>query len=352
MDSARIDRFLKARAGDLSQPAEYLRLLARQLDASGVDVQAWLHGCGLDPATLADRDWLVPVPQFRRLVLAAMRASREPALGLLVGQRMAIHHHALLGAATRQCATLREALQLLADYIALRTPLVSLRVLGRGDEVRLLCRERLLLGEIRRPVLEAIVLGLKRILDFLAPGAVRAVAFALDAPPCARLAQDVWQCEQRYRGRWTGLVIVPGLLDSPLAGRVPGDFRRAAEDCARELAQRVAHDGTVARVQALLLAHGSDGFPQLATAARLLNLSARTLHRRLQAEGSSYRQLLDELRQELAAQHQRGGRLRMAATAHALGYSDPANFRRARRRWTRAAQSATMVPTTPATEDA
>ena len=75
------------------------------------------------------------------------------------------------------------------------------------------------------------------------------------------------------------------------------------------------------------------GFPSLAVTARLLRLPARTLHRRLEDEGTSFRQLLEQVRHTLALAHLRQGRFTVEEVAYALGYSDIANFRRAFKRW-------------------
>ena len=53
----------------------------------------------------------------------------------------------------------------------------------------------------------------------------------------------------------------------------------------------------------------------------------------MQAEGTSFRDLLEEVRQTLAVEHLRAGRFTIAEIAYTLGYSDTTNFRRAFKRW-------------------
>jgi AraC-like DNA-binding protein len=87
----------------------------------------------------------------------------------------------------------------------------------------------------------------------------------------------------------------------------------------------------VARVDQLLTQHG----PRLSlrSAARSLGLSARTLTRRLRAEGASYFALVDETRKAQAESLLSDPEITLAETAHALGYGDTASFGRAFRRW-------------------
>lgn len=75
------------------------------------------------------------------------------------------------------------------------------------------------------------------------------------------------------------------------------------------------------------------GDARLATVARRLGTTSRTLQRRLRAEGLSHQQLLDEARREAAERYLRESSLAIAEIAYLLGYSEPSAFHRAFRRW-------------------
>lgn len=79
-----------------------------------------------------------------------------------------------------------------------------------------------------------------------------------------------------------------------------------------------------------LLASGEIGIERV---ARDLICSRQTLYRRLKAEGITYEQLLDGLRRRLALRFMREG-LSVKDAAYRLGFSDPAAFSRAFKRWT------------------
>ena len=68
--------------------------------------------------------------------------------------------------------------------------------------------------------------------------------------------------------------------------------------------------------------------------ARDLGCSRQTLYRRLKAEGTTYEQLLDRLRRRLALRLVREQGLSVKEAAYRLGFSDPAAFSRAFKRWT------------------
>ena len=334
---------------DLSLPADYLWQIDARLREFGVDPAVWFAAAGLDaasqrelgcgaaqsgPSASADPQLRVPLAKFVRLVQAALQTSGEPALGLLVGERLLAHTHGVLGGALLQARSLREALALLERFMALRMPLITLSPQHHGDEVRVCFVEAWPLGELQRPLLESTLLSVRNLLDALTLGASRAgsVAFAFEAPEYARLARELLRSPVRYGQQWTGFSLPIHVLDAPLKQADPAAFEEAARSCQRALDRLDADASLSVRVQRLLL-QAPAGLPSLQASARRLRLSPRTLHRRLVEQGTSFRQLLDEVRHSLALAQLRSGRSSIEAIAYRLGYTDSANFRRAFKRW-------------------
>ncbi|WP_187276410.1 helix-turn-helix transcriptional regulator [Parahaliea maris] len=73
--------------------------------------------------------------------------------------------------------------------------------------------------------------------------------------------------------------------------------------------------------------------PTLAGIAADMHMTERTLIRRLRAEGTSYREIMEQQRRELAGALLGNAGLRVAEVGELLGYREPANFGRAFRRW-------------------
>ena len=83
-----------------------------------------------------------------------------------------------------------------------------------------------------------------------------------------------------------------------------------------------------------LYAHADADEPSHAAVATALNLSEKTLQRRLQDENTSYQQMLDEVRRDLAQHYLREGPMSVCEVTFRLGFSDQSSFTRAFRRWT------------------
>jgi len=319
---------------DLTIPVEYVRLIAEQLRSSGVNVEEWLRQSELPGAALSEPDRLLPYPQFRRLVLAALSAAREPALGLFVGERLVASTHGMVGAAAVNSSTVRQALDMVERFSRLRTSVIALSHEIGVHAARVLFTEELPLGDIQRPMLEAVVLSIKNVLDEITMGAcqVHEVAFPFEEPEYAALARDIFGCKVRYGQSWAGFSASPGVLDLPLKLADQAAFEEATLICQRELDRIAANESMSARVRRLLL-EKQTGFPSLQVTARLFHMTPRTLHRRLVGEGTSFRELLESVRHTLAVEHVKSGRFSVEEIAYRLGYTDLANFRRAFKRW-------------------
>lgn len=119
-----------------------------------------------------------------------------------------------------------------------------------------------------------------------------------------------------------------GSSDPALLGVVSRRLDRMLALCAPQ------DDSTAARVRRVLLESLARGEPSAAAVGRELGLSERTLHRRLRAEGTWFRGILDAVRGELATALLREPGIGIAEIAFFLGYSEPAAFHRSFRRWT------------------
>ncbi len=313
----------------------YVRIIAAQLEHMDVPLGHWLGLSGVTRAQIDDDTFVLDLPTFRSLTLDARRLSGEPALGLLVGKQLGVQAHGTLGSAAMHSRTIREVLTLLQRYLGTRIALLALEVEPHPGEVRVVLTELLPLGDIRALVLEGVVCSIKSVLEDVSMGAceVQRVAFPFADAGYAAHAEDLLRCPVAYGQDWTGLSLAPRVLDLSLKMSDPKAFRHAEDICRRELSALDEQRSWVARVERVLW-ETRVGFPSLQETARRLHVTPRTLHRKLLAEGSSYRSILEALQHRSAVDQLASGDASIQEVAYILGYSDPANFRRAFRRWT------------------
>ncbi|MGY1745360.1 AraC family transcriptional regulator ligand-binding domain-containing protein [Blastococcus sp. SYSU D00695] len=129
--------------------------------------------------------------------------------------------------------------------------------------------------------------------------------------------------------RWT---VEGGVLDRPMPRADPVLSRFLEGLLVPRAAPYLHADQTTRRVRELLDARLPGVAPTLAEAARALTISARTLQRRLAAEGTTFEDELDALRRAVSEASERSG-LAIEETAVLCGYSELSSLHRARRRW-------------------
>ena len=124
------------------------------------------------------------------------------------------------------------------------------------------------------------------------------------------------------------------LLATPCRGHDPNLYR-VVRAHAELLLERLPRDPSMrGQVRRLVLGVIAQGEPEMATVARTLGTSERSLQRRLQEEGTSFREVVDEARRELALGYLGDRRLAVSEVAYLLGYAEAGAFVRAFKRWT------------------
>ncbi len=317
----------------ISLPAYYLHQLVDTLSVLDVDTAAWLQDHHLQVTQFGEGFVDFAFDDFRHLLEDAVQRSQEPGLGLLVGASLQAHTHGILGYAAMNSTHLLQGLELLERFISLRTDLVRIERHTHDGQVQVHFIEAADLGVIRRHILQAIMLAIHNIVGLISLGSpLAAVVFPFAAGPEAALARDLFACPIHYDQNWAGFIVRSEALAQALPMSDPAMFQEAARLCQQEFDKRQQKAGLSQKITRLLL-QKQGHFPSLTVMARLHHMSARTLHRRLLTEGTSYRAILDEVRQHLADEYLKTGKLTQQEIAYALGYNDSANFRRALRRW-------------------
>ncbi|PRY92054.1 AraC family transcriptional regulator [Hasllibacter halocynthiae] len=319
-----------------STTINYLPQIARQVTAAGGDAAAWLRRGGLSEAGLADPGTVVPIERYSALVCDALRITGDSALGLALGRALTPGTHGVVGLAAAASGSVGEALRIAETYFALRTSLVRLGIDDRPavGHVRVTFDPSPSLGDATGVVLEAAMLTVKNFVDSLVlqEGICEEVAFAHEAPPHAPLVRDFFRTRIAYGRDWSGLSLNRRMTARPLGTRDGLVLAEAIAICRRELERTADATTTALRLERMMLEIEA-GFPSLDAAARLMKMSPKTLHRRLAAEGTSYRGVLESVRSRLALEYLQTRRISVQETAFLLGYSDSANFRRAFKRW-------------------
>lgn len=319
--------------------AAWPRTLLRALEHGGVDVRAVVRDAGIDPSELADSERRIPRSAETQLWDAAYRLTGNDALGIDVSRFTTPSSFHGISQAYLTSTTLRGALDRIARFARVTTDdsVVVTREVD-GEFVYVSGWES---SESPRPSPMAMVATIAA----LVRGA-RAMHGRDVSPTRVELLQakpqqvsrfeQFFRCPIRFGADEYLVAFSLDVVDRP----VPGSNRRLAE--AAEAAM-VEYLGTLDRsdvpsvasdVRNVLVDVIAAGDPDMRAVAAELAMSGRTLQRRLGDEGTTFRDVLAGTRVELAAALLRNSNRSITEIGRRVGFSEPAAFTRAFRRWT------------------
>ncbi len=300
----------------------------------GVAPDALLRAAGFDPSLVTRA--LVPHRHVLRLWEEATRLSGDEDFGLHMASWMIAHaedRFDVMAFAMRSCATLGDQYARMGRYIRLLHKETQLTLEHAGEVARLVHGVEDHHRALRQPseAMLALMLlqGRRSIGEDFVP---REVRFVHPAPARTAEHERVFRAPLRFGCSRDELVLDRALLDRPQVHAEPRLLtllERQLEALLRDVGRGQSVTGPIRRCVADGLLEGE---PTLATVARRLGLSARTLQRRLRDEGTSFADLIADVRHELALQHLRNPEVSIQEAAFLLGYSDVSTFHRAFKR--------------------
>ncbi|MWV11901.1 helix-turn-helix domain-containing protein [Pseudomonas sp. R-28-1W-6] len=323
------------RYSEASAPPQISRFLLQYVVACGHDPALLCRGLGFAPEDLKRPDYRLSFRQSYQLVRRAQQLLGDSGLGLTVGSRQTPVSWGLVGLAMLACPDLGTALQLALRYQWHIGSLLDYRMEFAGNQVLIYATPRFFDQEVAAFYLEEAFSSSLAIVRFLTGQDLVASRIEVQhpSPPHAQRYAELFRCPLRFSGAHNLMQFPIEWLELPLPTR---DDYVVAETC-------LLLDGTIRQDQGLSdlvetiereVRKNLGAPPSLNQLASQLNLSERTLRRRIGEAGLSYYGIVDELRRTRALQllGQRDNRL--IDVACATGFSDVRNFRRAFKRWT------------------
>ncbi|OGB26916.1 MAG: hypothetical protein A3I66_20995 [Burkholderiales bacterium RIFCSPLOWO2_02_FULL_57_36] len=317
-------------------PVHLPALLLEVILEYGIDADQLLADTGLRREHFSHPETCLSYAQLAIIISRALRLTGNPRLGLHFGSRIRLSHQAELGAAYGSAPTLREAHQVMMHYQKLLGSAFDLRIVARPEHVAIVASKLVPLGERYCFNQESWLAAIANLTAIVAEKSIDEMALEIefDYPAPTDLTPYHAILGERVRfGSSACQVLVPRrLLDEALPGSSPAQFRTALVQCEKALSRNRIPQSLPARIRQLL----QDRLPEplsVQEVAAQVNLSVRTLHRRLDELGSSYRNLLREVRFETAAGLLSESNLPVAVIANRVGFSDLSNFTKAFREW-------------------
>ena len=326
MDQAAIEALL--------MPATYGRHLARLFPPDRL-----LANTGLSASDLADIDRRISVRQALQYIRNTLNLAAEPDWYLGWAGTLSDHFHGPLSVALMSAPTLGEGLDAFLTYFPGRIPYMHMQ--GRTDGATFYAELCPLIDlEASTPILiETPLIILQQYLDQSYGVDLNEARFELNYPPTPyadRYARHI-KCPVLFAAGRNAMAIPLAWRSLRNLGYMESTWAHALLQCEATMASSRERT-TLGQVRSYLcgvfqLAHRRRALPTLEEVAQHLHLAPRTLIRRLRHLGTTYQGIMDEFLRGRAAELLTNDSVKIKEVAAALGFSNPANFGKAFKRW-------------------
>jgi len=309
----------------------------RVMAEMGFSAGQCLAGTGID-----EQDLLTPesisafsLEQEFRFHRNLLQLSGDPLLGLRTGRAYQVETYGLFGYAFLSAPTLRHALTIVRNYGPLSFTLfrIDFQVRGRTGVLQFSHEVDipgdLLTYYVDRDLVATLYGGASALPEQVTP---HSVALMHDNQNCRETYEAVFNCPVEFNAPCSELRFDAVTLDQPMPMRDVETSGMLQQQCDLLLARMSEGSGFIDRVRQLIISRPGY-FPDIDHVAEKLHMTSRTLRRKLSGEGSSYQQILAELRYQLAREYLGTSSLPLEEISVLLGYSTPGNFSHAFKRW-------------------
>lgn len=314
--------------------ASWILAVIDQMEHLGIDRKKLIGesqemtGCHLLPSSHFELAFV------RRLWHRAAELSQDPLLGLKVGRRMPLQAMNVLSIILMHSTNIRNAFANLDRYESLVGNNGHFVAKRRNKKLRLIYRVTPFHVPLHYMHADSIIAALLKALRLsglpdLAPSQISVRS------PRAELQADYaafFKCPVSFDESEASIEFDDNMLDLQLPGADPILLELARSHAEAMLVRQKTLDGLARSVRAILQ---SRHFTEVSCAevAQNLNISQRTLQRRLAEVGQTFRDLLEAVRMEEVFHLLTQSSLPLSEIAYKLGYSEPSSFSRAVRNW-------------------
>ncbi len=314
--------------------------LVTQLLREGYSEDKLLAQTGLTTADIFDHDdegdesLRVSYRQYIQLIENAIQQVKQPGFWLDWDAEVSISNYGLLGYAMMSSATLERAIQIAVKYHKMAGAMFELSFAQEGKDGVLRLDHILAEGDVAKFVVEELFKGITPLVQLLLGKPVAPGKVCFNYAPAAKLEayKRHFPCEIEFNTLYCEYRFDASLLSETLAEADSSTNKSCEAACRKLLNQMEIEEDLISRICHILLSKPGE-FPKLDAVASGLSLGTRTLRRRLKGLGTSYQQILDDVKKELAMEYLQTTTLSVQEISDLLGYSEVTNFRRAFVKW-------------------
>lgn len=324
------------KAKEMVFSAVHSAVLVDMLAEDGVDRIEILRGTQLASRHLEDAEQLVSFDQFLRIVENGIALTGDPSLGLRLGRRLNISGHGYLGWAALSSTNIYMALQIITRYARILAPFQNFSLEWADEDLLIKMEYTVTISRLRQALTDVAYGTFASAIQALLPAQKLEMCFYCDtSAPADTTPYDreligpvVWDAG------WNGCKISREVALSPIMTANPLMVRQTEKRLAEFLKRLGSKSESILPAVRRIVRENPGQIPVMEEIADRLHLSPRTLNRRLREIGTTYKDVVAEVRRGMAIDYLRAGHLSVDEISDLLGYRNPSNFGKAFKSWT------------------
>lgn len=320
--------------------AGYVKALLDLAAAKGANPGSLAERSGLQLNLLENPDTRVPFRVFKALMLDAKDACNDPAFGLHFGEESRFEEISIVGLICQSAETMGAAFEQMNRYARLAIEVDGhnagnrFELKRRGDDLWLVDRRQNPneFPELTESTFARFICETAR--HFGSAPFARAIHFTHEEPAYISEYQRIMKVPITFGSNENAICIYESWLSIRTNREnryVFGVFSERADELLAKLEKTATMKGRVESLLMPIIHTGDVGMNQIAAKVGMSRIS---LYRRLKAEGTTFEEILDGLRHKLALHYLAGQKISVNEVAYLVGFTDPAAFSRAFKRWT------------------
>lgn len=316
----------------------FIRVLVDFCVANGLAASELLASCGQQQSLLDDPDARISYLVFMDLCRLLAKQLNEPSVGVLIGQRMKPSFLGPYGIALISCSSARETLAAAARYSVLAVDVGSVEIEEQAKETfRLWCNplsDNVPDGYIFDDLILSSWMSMMRQVLGLPDLAPLWVSFKHRRPADVSAYESLFRCPLRFGAADYAIGTETKYLDMPLTQGHPeikASMNALCEQMLKKL-QSPAEPAWLGETRRLIVESFKNGSPDLTEIAKKMNTGPAALKARMARSSLTFRQLVEDVRYELALRYLQDPMLTLVDIAYLLGFSEQSAFQRAFKR--------------------
>ena len=317
------------------RPVNNIAVFVHEAHEYGINPKDILAGSGISMSDLVDPHRLITTAQEIMIGRKMVQLAPASVNGFDMGPKLHLISKGKLGMAAMCCDTALDALKMMITYIDLTSTYFQYDLTVENEKGSVHMKELVNLDDFRLYVFETEIVSLYTICAMILDDVhvFKEMRVAFPAPDYAARYKEIFHCPVYFDAPGHLILFDATLLHKPLKHANPLIRKVLEQECC-QLCQRLNEHATVKDKIRHELMFAEDTFPTLDQLAQRINMPERTIRRKLTMEGTSYKDILSDIRKHKALELIAAGDLSMEKIAEKLGYSEVASFYHAFKTWT------------------